>query len=79
MATIQIRDIPDEVHEELQRRAREAGQSLQAYMRDHVVEWTNAQARKANALRRLDELLARDGALGLTTEQILEDLDADRR
>jgi plasmid stability protein len=79
MATIQIRDIPDEVHEELQRRARDAGQSLQAYMRDHVVEWTNAQARKANALRHLDELLARDGGLGLTNEQILEDLDADRR
>ena len=79
MATIQIRDIPDEVHEELQRQARAAGQSLQAYMRDHVVEWTNAQFRKANALRRLDELLSRDGGLGLTNEQVVEDLDADRR
>lgn len=79
MATIQIRDIPDEVHEELQRRARDAGQSLQAYMRDHVVEWTHAQTRKATVLRHLDELLTRDGGLGLTSEQILEDLDADRR
>jgi hypothetical protein len=79
VATIQIRDIPDAVHEELQRRAHEAGQSLQAYMRDHVVEWTQTQTRKAEALRRLDELLVRDGGLGLTTEQILEDLDADRR
>jgi len=34
VATIQIRDIPDDVHEALQRRAREAGQSLQAYMRE---------------------------------------------
>jgi antitoxin FitA len=79
VGTIQIRDIPDDVHEELQRRAREAGQSLQAYMHDHVVEWTQAQCRKAEALRRLDELLARDGALGMSTEQILQDLDADRR
>ena len=34
MATIQIRDIPDDVHEQLQRQARDAGQSLQAYMRE---------------------------------------------
>ena len=79
MATIQVRDIPDDVHEALQRQAHDAGQSLQAYMRDHVVEWIRAQSRKAEALRRLEELLARDGGLGLTTEQILEDLDADRR
>jgi hypothetical protein len=79
MATIQIRDIPDDVHEELQRKARQAGQSLQAYMRDRVIEWTQVQSRKAEALRHLDELLAREGGLGLTTKQILEDLDADRR
>lgn len=79
MATIQIRDIPEEIHQELQRRADEAGQSLQAYMRNHVVEWTQSQNRKAEALRYLDELLAKEGGLGLTTEQILEDLDADRR
>ena len=40
MATIQIRDIPDEVHEELQRQARAAGQSLQAFMRQWVVQET---------------------------------------
>ena len=79
MATIQIRDIPDDVHLELQRRAHEAGQSLQAFMHDHVVEWTQAQSRKIEALRRLEALMARYGGLGLTTEQILEDLDADRR
>ena len=32
MATIQIRDIPDAVHEDLQQQARKAGQSLQADM-----------------------------------------------
>jgi antitoxin FitA len=79
VATIQIRDVPDDVHEMLQQRARDAGQSLQAYMLDHVVEWTQAQNRKVEALRRLEELLAHDGGLGMTTEQILEDLDADRR
>ena len=44
MATIQIRDIPDDVHEELQRQARAAGQSLQAFMRQWVVEWTRRTA-----------------------------------
>jgi antitoxin FitA len=79
MATIQIRDVPDDVHEMLQERARGSGRSLQAFMRDHVVEWTQAQSRKAAALRRLDEFLEREGGAGMTAEQILGDLDADRR
>lgn len=37
MATIQIRDVPDDVYETIRRRARQAGQSLQAYMRDQIV------------------------------------------
>ena len=38
MATIQIRDIPEEDYEVMRRRARRAGQSIQAYMRDRVQE-----------------------------------------
>ena len=37
MATIQVREIPEDLYEVLRRRARRAGQSLQAYMRDQVM------------------------------------------
>jgi hypothetical protein len=36
-ATIQVREIPEDLYEVLRRRARRSGQSLQAYMRDQVV------------------------------------------
>ena len=77
MATIQIRDIPEEVHEELQRRAREAGQSLQAYMREHIVSTTRAQARWAEAVAEWEAYLAANPP-SITREQILNDLDEDR-
>lgn len=78
MATIQIRDIPDDVYETIRARAREAGQSLQAYMRNHVVEWGSRRA-KAEVLAELREVMEADRGTGVTVEQILSDLDADRR
>jgi plasmid stability protein len=79
VATIQIRDVPDDVHQELQRHAKAAGQSLQAYMRDQILEWAQVRTDRAEALQRLEELLAKEGGLGLTAEQIVEDLHAERR
>jgi antitoxin FitA len=79
VATIQVRDIPDDVHEELQRQAREAGQSLQAYMRQWVVQGTRDRLRRAAVLEELEELIGRDGGTGVTRQQILDDLDDDRR
>jgi antitoxin FitA len=79
MATIQIRDVPDDVHELLVALAQEAGQSLQAYMRQQVVDLARARSRKASALAELEEFLERDGGTGTTVDQILADLDADRR
>jgi len=79
MATIQIRDIPDEVHEELQRQARAAGQSLQAFMRQWVVQETANRLRRAAVLDELEEVLRQHGGTGVTTQQILDDLDDDRR
>lgn len=38
MATIQIRDIPEETYEVIRKRARSHGQSIQGYMRDRLVE-----------------------------------------
>lgn len=79
MATIQIRDIPDDVHRYLTGLADEAGQSLQAYMRQQVVELARNRARRAAVLAELDDVLKRDGGTGVTIEQVLADLDEDRR
>ncbi len=79
MATIQIRDVPDDVHEVLTRLAQEAGQSLQAYMRQQVVDLAKAPGRKAEALARIRAALLRSGGAGATTEEIVADVQADRR
>ena len=75
MATIQIRDIPDDVHDELQRQAG-SRQSLQAYMREQIVEPDGDAARWADAVTEWEAALA---AHRVTREQILDDLDDDRR
>jgi plasmid stability protein len=79
VATIQIRDIPDDVHERLQQRARQAGPSLQAYMCQWVVDRTRSEDRRAAVLAELEDTMRRDGGSGVTTQQILDDLDDDRR
>ena len=79
MATIQIRDIPDDVHEYFQQEARASGQSLQAYMRERAIEWARQRARKAAVLSELEEIMRKDRGTGITTQQILDDLQADRR
>ena len=68
-----IRDLPDEVHAALQRRAERRGQSLQQYL---AAELTRLAQRPA-----LDELLdrvdrRRGGQVGF--EQAVEDLAAER-
>jgi antitoxin FitA len=79
VATIQIRDIPDDVHEELRRKARAEGKSLQSYMRDWVVDRTRSDARRAMVLAEMEEILRADGGLGLSIEEILKARDAARR
>jgi len=79
VATIQIRDIPDDVHEYFQQEARASGQSLQAYMRERAIEWARQRARKAAVLAELEEVMRKDRGTGITTQQILDDLQADRR
>jgi len=53
MPTIQIKDVPDETHAVLRRRAAAAGQSLQEYLLGHLIE----EARTPT----LDEVLDRAG------------------
>ncbi len=73
MATIQVRDIPDDVYDTIRRRAQEAGQSLQAYMRDQVVAMGSRPTR-AEILAEWERELHRHPTT-ITREQILADLD----
>jgi plasmid stability protein len=53
MPSIQIKDVPEETHAVLRRRAAAAGQSLQEYLRGRLIE----EARTPT----LDEVLSRAG------------------
>lgn len=77
MATIQVRDIPDDVYDTIRRRAREAGQSLQAYMREQVVA-IGSRPSRAELLAEWERELHQHPN-EITREQILQDLDDDRR
>lgn len=78
MATIQIREVPEETYEVLRRRARRAGQSMQAYMRDQVVALA-ARPSKAEALETIEAMLAQSGGVETPVAAILAEPDADRR
>jgi len=79
MATIQIRDIPSDAYEALREQARAAGQSLQAYMRERVVDMARIQARRAEIFAELNAALATDRGSGIRTEDIQADLDEIRQ
>lgn len=78
MATIQIRDVPDDVHRRLARLAQDSGQSLQAFMRQKVVEMADERGR-AEAIRQLEGFLTEHGGVGATAEEIVADVRAARR
>lgn len=78
MATIQIRDLPEEIYETIRRRARAAGQSIQAYMREQVVDLAQRRT-KAEAWAAVEAAMSTPDTAGSTLENILGDLDADRR
>lgn len=78
MATIQVRDLPEETYEVIRRRARADGQSIQAYMRERVIEMAG-QSTKAEALVAIERALERYGAPQVSVDDILADLGADRR
>lgn len=69
MATIQVRDIPDEVAETYRRRAQASGKSLQSYMREQLIAM--AQRRdKAEVMAVVEQTLDRDPASGLSEDTI---------
>lgn len=78
MATIQVRDLSEDSYEIYRKRARAAGQSLQAHVRD-VLETEAAKTPKAEVLAAMEEALRNNTGSGVTIESILADKDADRR
>jgi hypothetical protein len=73
MATIQVRDIPDEDAEVFRRRAAAAGMSLQTYMRRELIAMARRRS-KAEALAAVREVLDRDPAPGGDSASILDAL-----
>ena len=73
MPNIQVRDVPEVVHETLVRRAERAGQSLQQYLAGQLADIA--------ATPTLDDVLDRveDRSKGrLTSEEAIESIDAER-
>jgi plasmid stability protein len=78
MATIQVRELPEESYEVLRRRARRAGQSLQAYMREQLVALA-ARPTKQEAIEQVERILEHVSGRDATPASIVGDLGAERR
>lgn len=77
MALIQIRDVPEDVYESIRRRARRAGQSIQAYMLARTVE-IGRRPTPDEVITELEADLATRPPLRIDTDTLLADRDADR-
>ncbi|MBA3743327.1 hypothetical protein [Sporichthya sp.] len=77
MASITVRDIPDEARDELAARAARSGRSLQEYLRLQLIALTRRPDPEAFAAN-VRERKRRTGSL-LSAEAILSARDADRR
>ena len=77
MASITIRNVPDQTRDELASRARRSGRSLQEYLRGELIRMAEKPG-NAELMRQSREDKARWG-LHLTAEEILEARDADRK
>lgn len=78
MPTIQVREIPVKTYEVIRHRAQAEGKSMQAYMRDLLIELT-ARPTKAEAAEAIERALARYGGAGKSAEEIVALVHADRR
>ena len=77
MATIQVREIPEHVYEKVRRRARAQGMSIQAYMREQVIEMAESPT-KGEVAAAIEVALARHGPAGAKADEIVADVHADR-
>ena len=78
MATIQIREIPEDAYETIRKRARASGRSIQSYMRDVVVDFASHPTTD-EALAMMESVRASSDTPGATRQSLLADLAADRR
>lgn len=78
MATIQIREIPEDAYEVIRKRARAEGRSIQSYMRDWVVDFATHPTTQ-EAMTSLEDALRSYDTPGATRESIQADLAAERR
>lgn len=73
MATIQIRDLPDDVADTFRRRALASGQSLQAYMHEQLIKLAR-QRDKAELMAIVERTLQSNPTPGGSRETILESI-----
>lgn len=78
MATIQIREIPEDAYEVIRKRARAEGRSIQSLMRDVVVDFA-FQPTASEVIVTLEAALSSHDTPGATRESILVSLADDRR
>jgi plasmid stability protein len=77
MATIQVRDVPEDVHRTFRRRAAEAGMSLQELL---LGELTRAARRRtpAEVMAEVERRMADEGADGYATVSAADIVGRDR-
>ncbi len=69
MATIQVREVPEDVAQTYRRRAQASGKSLQSYLREQLI--TMARRRdKAEVMAVVEQALDQDPAPGLSEDTI---------
>jgi plasmid stability protein len=78
MATIQIREIPEDAYEVIRKRARSQGRSIQSYLREWIIEFASHPTTE-EVLAALESVREGSDSPGATRESILTDLAADRR
>lgn len=77
MATIQVRNISEHAYEIIRRRARAAGQSIQAYLKN-AIERMALQPDEDELFADLERFVEAHG-IKLDIEAVLEDIDEGRR
>jgi plasmid stability protein len=77
MATIQVRDVPDDVHRVYRERAAMAGMSLQAYLRVELVDGARHRTPAELAVE-VDAEMRLDGIEGFSTSSAAATIRADR-
>ncbi|SNS30816.1 hypothetical protein SAMN06893096_103151 [Geodermatophilus pulveris] len=77
MPTIQIRDVPEDVHRTYRRRAAEAGMSLQEFLLAELVEGARART-PAEVVAEVRRQFGRTGGQGFSAESSTGFVRADR-